>query len=157
MVKARIYKITTPNSNKIYIGSTTLGLTKRMNRHRFNKKCSSYELIQLGNTTIELIEEFEAENKEKIREKEQYYLTLNNDILINKYKAHNIFENKKEKNKYYYENDKEGAKERIKRYRLKYNEDIKCECGGHYKRYYKTNHERTKLHINYLNQPILTN
>jgi len=99
----KIYKIVSPNTDKIYIGSTCLSLTARMNRHRFNKKCSSYKIVECGGAYIEVLERFimDENNKEAIKIREQFYIDSNIEIVINKNKAYNRFENQKERNKYY--------------------------------------------------------
>ena len=147
---SKIYKISNPSTDKIYIGSTTMTLFNRMSRHRNNKNCSSYELARLENSKIEPLETFPYETYEKMREREQYYLNLNGGSCVNKNKAYNVFRTNKEKYKYYYENNKEGARQRMRRYLSKCNTIISCECGGHYNQIRKNAHNKTKRHINFL-------
>jgi hypothetical protein len=47
-----------------------------------------------------------------------------------------------------YSNEK--MKEYMKEY-VKNSETINCDCGGKYKKYSKHNHDKTKRHINYIN------
>lgn len=65
MSLSKIYKITSPNTDKIYVGSTNLSLQKRLAKHLSDKKvfergkrafCASYDIIDAGNYQIELIE-----------------------------------------------------------------------------------------------------
>lgn len=87
--KGKIYKIFTPNHDKIYIGSTIQTLNERFSRHstEFNdwKKekqsfCTSFLLLELGDTQITLIENFPCESKQELRWRERHYF----DITSNK-------------------------------------------------------------------------
>lgn len=79
----RIYKITTPHTNKCYIGSTRRTITQRFNGHKEkNNICSSKELIELGDSIIELLEEVQDINNLQLRILEQKYIDTNNCINI---------------------------------------------------------------------------
>ena len=63
-----IYKITSPNTNKIYIGSTTLTLLERLNTHKYHierQNISSKEILKAGDAKIELIESIVFEDKKE--------------------------------------------------------------------------------------------
>ena len=111
---AKIYMVKSPNTDKIYIGSTCMSLIRRMNRHRHNRRCSSYTIVEFGDAYIELLEEFEIDGTNKIKEREQYYIDLNKAKCVNKNLAYNIFGSVKERNKYYYENYKKTHPEKFK-------------------------------------------
>lgn len=67
--QGKIYKITSPSTAKIYIGSTTDALCRRMACHRKNVKTKfigSRELIKLGDAVITLIKYAPCENKEEL-------------------------------------------------------------------------------------------
>ena len=69
----RIYKITTPHTNKCYIGSTRRTITQRFNGHKEkNNICSSKELL----------EEVQDINNLQLRILEQKYIDTNNCINI---------------------------------------------------------------------------
>jgi hypothetical protein len=80
----KIYKLTIPTSDKIYIGSTQHELRHRLNCHKnyynsfLNGKVryiSSIELFKLNNNVnIELVELFNANYKWEILEKERHYI-----------------------------------------------------------------------------------
>ena len=71
----------------IYIGSTTQNLSKRMVGHRApSNKCTSREIIAIGDAYIELIENFPCNNKDELNSCENRHLrSLQN--VINKHSA----------------------------------------------------------------------
>ena len=69
----KIYCITSPNTELVYVGKTSQTLALRINSHRANHKrylsgktnyCSSYKVIEFGGAIIELIEETDDESRE---------------------------------------------------------------------------------------------
>ena len=63
-IKGTIYKIVSPNTEKIYIGSTILPLDLRFSLHKSSKKkCTSMHIINEGNASIKLICEYPCKNK----------------------------------------------------------------------------------------------
>ena len=71
----KIYQILSPNTDKVYIGSTTQPLHKRFYEHksRFTKPDhynASCEVIKAGDAKIELIEEYPCENKMELERRE---------------------------------------------------------------------------------------
>ena len=91
---SKIYKIVSPSTDKIYIGSTTQILCKRIAKHLSNYRdyiidntkgyITSYEILKLGDYSIKLIEECNFENKEQLRQREGYYIKFYKDIVVNK-------------------------------------------------------------------------
>jgi len=141
MIRGKIYKITSPNTEQVYIGSTTDSISYRLYGHGCqyisyrrgkNHYCSSYEIIERGNAEIELIEEYICNTKEELRIREQYWIenTPNN---CNKRFAHAT----------------EGRKQTIYAKRLV---TKPCACGGKYSEAGKRTHFKTKLHQQYLQQ-----
>ena len=70
-----IYKITSPNTELVYVGRTTQTLGGRLSRHHSDykrflagkpkaNKCTSYKVLEHGDTTIDLIEETEDASRE---------------------------------------------------------------------------------------------
>jgi len=128
----RIYKIVSDLTDKIYIGSTCQSLCKRLAKHKGdyraslnggNKYMTSFELFKLGETRIELIEDFQCERKEQLNAREGYHIKLNNDICVNRiipcrtrqeYKVENKDKIKEQKKQYYKANtDKINEKQRL--------------------------------------------
>ena len=83
----KIYKITKPETNKVYIGQTKLELKERLRLHLKEKKLKPNRIIYqwLDKTcTIELLEEFESERQDTIKEMQyvQEYIT-NGFVIMN--------------------------------------------------------------------------
>jgi hypothetical protein len=79
----KIYSIRSHQTDKVYIGSTTLSLSARMGEHRrthryyltgggVGKKsgCKSTEIIAFDDAYIELVEEYPCETKEQLLKRE---------------------------------------------------------------------------------------
>ena len=109
--RGKIYKIIDNTSNLIYVGSTckptlALRLAKHVACYKQWKKYKnsflpSYDIIENGDCTIVLLEEFPCENNDQLRAKEQEWkqnLKSNNKI--------NAFTNRAEYEKKYYEENK---------------------------------------------------
>jgi hypothetical protein len=133
---SKIYKLVSDLTDKIYIGSTTQPLYKRHHEHisRSKKcvnKCKSIELIKLGETRIELIEDYPCERKEQLNAREGYYIKLNNDICVNVRLAGQT-------RKEYYDTHKEEINE----WRKQYDEDNKEKLSEKKKEYYEANKQK---------------
>ena len=118
--KSKIYTIRSPHTDKFYIGSTTQLLSSRYSKHKSTLKyCSSKEIINLGDSYIELLENFKCENREELNKKEgemirQYKdqcVNIQIDGRTNKEWAKDDYKNNKEKyqirSKIRYENKKD--------------------------------------------------
>jgi hypothetical protein len=89
----KVYKISSPDIDKIYIGITTKRLLcMRLSQHVFDYKryldnkhgyVSSYEIIKTKNYKIELLEEFTFNNRKEKHQKEKHYIDLNKNIVCN--------------------------------------------------------------------------
>ena len=142
----KIYKITDIAYTKMYIGSTTQSLSRRFSKHKANYKVwkdgkygksTSYDLFDefgIENCKIELIEEYECENKSQLERKEGEHIKLNecvnkivagrtpkeyredNKEVIKQYRLEN-----KEKHKQY----KEDNKDKLDLYQKEWREDNK--------------------------------
>ena len=75
----RIYKITSSNTDKIYIGSTSKKLTERLRSHEIDYKryqngkyhyVKSYDILEKENYRIQLLEQIEYETKKELHERE---------------------------------------------------------------------------------------
>jgi hypothetical protein len=91
MPTGSVYKIWSPSSEDIYIGSTIRALSSRMSGHRHEYKrwvdgksdfVSSYPIIALGDARIELIEIVEFKTKEELRAREGHHIRLNPCVNI---------------------------------------------------------------------------
>ena len=89
----RIYKIISDATDKIYIGSTTQPLSKRLSKHKSDykqylagktNKTTSYDLIELGPVQIVLIESYPCNNREELEKRECYYIDLHKNNVVNR-------------------------------------------------------------------------
>ena len=156
---AKIYKIVSDLTDKIYIGSTCSPLSKRHYQHikAGKNKCTSSELIKLGDTRIELVEDFPCERKEQLNAREGYYIKLYKDICINRCIAGRTDKEYYKDNRdhlieqqtLYYEANKDTRckyqkeyngvnKDRRKEYNKAYNEANKDRIKEYNKRYYES-------------------
>ena len=89
---SKIYKIWSPSKNLIYIGSTTQALSQRLASHLRDKKnydtdntktyVTSYLVLNCEDYKIELLEDYECNNKQQLLKKEGEYIKYN--ICVNK-------------------------------------------------------------------------
>lgn len=89
MTKARIYKITSTQTDKVYIGSTKQTLERRLIGHKSEYKCDtnrtkSVELLCYDDCQIELIEEVEYDDIKDLRTKEGQYIKEMKEQAVNK-------------------------------------------------------------------------
>ncbi|KAJ1388893.1 hypothetical protein B484DRAFT_341183 [Ochromonadaceae sp. CCMP2298] len=133
---SRIYKFIDLETNECYIGSTTLALSQRLAQHVSSYKSylndksayvTSYKIIANNDYDIVLIELFPCNNKEELHARESHYCQ---SITC-------------EQNKQY----REANREQINNYQ---NTVIYCQCGCSYTRQNKAQHERTKIHKEYV-------
>lgn len=89
---SKIYKIVSDNTKKYYVGGTIQELRIRFNNHKHKYKHNinnekSREILEFGECRIELIEEFNCDNKKQLETREQYwinYLLETGEDLVNK-------------------------------------------------------------------------
>ena len=88
-----IYKITSPATDSIYIGSTKGQLSSRFSNHKYNYKKwidkllpykSSFEILKYPDSKIELLEKFECDTRAELCKREGYYININKNICVNK-------------------------------------------------------------------------
>jgi hypothetical protein len=86
----KVYKITSPQTDKVYIGSTAqVYLSSRMTGHVKDFKLfekgkknfiSSFEIIKFGDAVITLIEDYKCETKEQLFRKEREWIEKSNCV-----------------------------------------------------------------------------
>ena len=162
--KGKIYKITSPNTEEVYYGSTILSLKHRFRSHTKNNDDRSYskKIIEYGDAKIELIENYPCETKQELLWRERYY--FDNFECVNKMKP---IQSKEEEREYqkkirkeYYKKNKERIKIQTQNYRNENKEKVEL-CGNKYKeiklscrvcklemiKHSFTRHEKTKRHL----------
>jgi hypothetical protein len=136
----KIYKLVSPNSEKIYIGSTCKKyLCQRMADHnsRFRKwdlnnnekYYSSFEIMKCGEVKIILLENINCNTKDELLKKEREHIESNKNNIINK----NLPTRTR---KQYYQDNIVSIKE-------KKNKIVNCECGKNYTHTNKSKHLRS--------------
>lgn len=107
----KLYKVTSPHTEKVYIGSTGKGLGFRFSRHKGmyssfqNNKAkhySVYEVLKYGDADIYLIEKFKNITKEELKQKEGEAI-MNEENCVNK----NVAGRHRTMQQYYLENKEE--------------------------------------------------
>ena len=150
--KCLIYAIECLTTNEIYIGSTKMKINKRLDSHRSaTNKCVSKTIIERGNYKVNILEEVSCNSKKELLIKEREYLEklncINKCVPTNLYKwesqkrfneknkdlikkRNRIYELKRdkkaviEKNKRYYERNKEKQDDYKKRWYVENRERI---------------------------------
>ena len=168
----KIYTIRHPDSEKYYIGSTCEKyISNRFGGHKSNYKkylngkysnVSSFRLFDLGidECYIELLELFPCSSKMELTKREGELIRLYKNDVVNKRIAGVTKEAKKEHKKEYMIEYNEANKEVKKQYYQTNKEQIlekqkikyTCECGSQLRKRDKLIHDKTKKHINFINQ-----
>ena len=153
--KASIYKIVCNITGNIYIGSTCQPLHKRLSQHliefKSGKYLSSSEIIENGNYSIILVEQYPCQNRNQLLRKEREYI----DTLecVNKQTPFVTVEEMKKRLKTHYENNKEhikkykkewciNNKEKLKEKSKEYRQINKEELSLKKKQYYEAHKEK---------------
>jgi len=164
----KIYKLVSPHTDKIYIGSTCKKyLCHRLASHKMqykkikqglNQYISSFELFELGDVEIVLLESVNCNTKDELLKIERDYYEKYKDILVNKHRPfRSDEEDKKIRNKYckeYHEKNKERRLDYRKEYCEKNKELLKqkrqilysCACGRQFNKPYKHIHDKSIYH-----------
>ena len=163
-MKGNIYIITSKQTDKVYVGSTVKTLKKRFRDHKSGKDCSSVEILKYGDAEIKLIECYECEDEEQLKNREGEYQREYNCVnkKIEGRKKKQYYEDNKDKISEYKQKYREENKDKILEYHQKYREENKerinknfdCECGGRYAHCNKSKHIKTKKHQDYLTKEI---
>jgi len=91
----KIYKITDNTNGNVYYGSTQKTINARLSDHKYDYKRrekegyvrKSCEIIENGDYTMELVENFPCSTRKELEERESYY--INNFECINVAKKKN--------------------------------------------------------------------
>lgn len=86
--EGKIYKVWSPNTDMIYVGSTCSPLCKRMYQHRSSKNTTnSKKIIECGDAMITLIQTFPCSTVEELEAQEQVQMMKHlheGEIVVNK-------------------------------------------------------------------------
>jgi len=137
----KIYKITSKNTDLIYIGSTTTKLCQRMTKHRSEAKTktnntTSSIIIEAGDACITLIEDYPCERIEQLLMRERYH--IENVKCVNKVLPLKTEEEHKTISQEYTAKYRAEHPETIRNYNLKYKAEHKEEAKSYQADYYPT-------------------
>lgn len=150
-IHAKIYQLTSPHIDDVYVGATTQPLIYRFKQHQSSYKAykkgngnyvSSFELFELGDVIIELIEEYPCKSRVEMYKREQYH--MNSRVCINKNQSFltETERRNKEKLRYYMNRDL-----RCEKMRECNNQRVVCkECKKPFTKGNKTKHIKSKFH-----------
>ena len=163
----KIYKLVSPHTDKIYIGSTCKErLCQRLAFHRCdyrrwlknnNKFVTSFRLFELGDVEIVLLESVNCNTKDELHKKEREYIEKYKDTIVNKnIPSRTSKEYDKKYNKEYHILHKDKLNEKHIQYyeehKDKLNEKYNCVCGKQSRICRKARHEKSKYHINFVSK-----
>ena len=164
MIEGKIYILKSKNTNKVYIGSTTMRLKRRLKGHKTAFKkflnsngtyCTSFDILECGDYYIELLREVAVEDKQKLRSLEGETITLYRNQGYNVVNKNIAGRTQKEYGKQY---RVENA-QKIKQYyednkvelQIKKQEKHICDkCGGSYTHNHIIEHNKTKKHLSFI-------
>jgi hypothetical protein len=153
---SKIYKISSSQIDKFYIGSTIKTLKARLSKHKADYKIylekgigncmTSFEIVKFEDAKIELIKEIKCENRKELDRIEGECILEHHDRILNKNVAgrthKEYIEANKEKlinwRKEYYDTNKNQINDDCKKY-YEANKDIIKDKS---KEYYETNKEK---------------
>jgi len=151
--QAKVYKLVSNKTEKIYIGSTTLSLSTRLSIHKHqalhcSKPCSSKVLFENGaEVKIELLQEFGCETRKQMKVLEACLMAGYGDLCCNKNSA---IGKTPDQMKYYYREYNRKNKD-IRKFKH-YISSICDVCNGFYNKYQVENHCRTFKHLKKLEE-----
>ena len=169
--RSKIYKIISPHTDLIYIGSTIEPtLSRRLAGHTGAYKSylvgkhnyvSSYEILQYPEYKIVLVESYPCDSKDKLLAREQHHIDLAGDNCINTQKAYTGLTEQEYNRQYcadYRVKNRAINVEYQKSYHVenrailsaKKKQKVQCYCGSIFNKGGKAPHEKTFLHTEYL-------
>jgi len=162
-MEGNIYRIICRKTGKQYIGSTTKTLDDRLSCHKSIYKTfketginrmnySSVEVLEENDYYIELIETITCSSRTELLKVERSHIEKND--CVNKLLPYTTDEERKIKDKIWFDNHKEKKREYDKKYREEKKEKLEetylCECGSTCLKRQKLRHEKTSKHQEFL-------
>jgi len=128
----KIYRIVNLDNETIYIGSTTMPLSKRFATHKHRGD---------GNKIV-LVKECPCENNEQLRREEQLCIEGHEGLLVNEVRAYRTEEQKKEQSREGQRKYNEANREKSIEYQRKYYEANREKVIESKRKYYESNREK---------------
>jgi len=82
--QGKMYRIVSPNHDKVYIGSTVETLAQRFSVHKQKRNCTAVQIIDAGDARIEEIEAFPCLDKYQLEDREAELQLADWDGCVNK-------------------------------------------------------------------------
>ncbi len=128
--QAKIYEICSPHTDKIYIGATIEKyLSNRFNKHKYKNHTRSQQIIDMGDSYINLLESYPCNCKEELNAREREWIEANGERVVNK----------------------QFPGRTRKEYNLVQKE---CECGSTFNQGRECDHVKTKKHKTYVSSLV---
>jgi len=145
-MKGYIYKIVSPYTKKVYIGSTNACcIQSRYNRHvqdyvaylneRTTNYLTSFEILKYPEHKVVLVEEMEVENAEELKRKEGIHQKYTSHVVNKRIEC-------RTRKEYYADN--------ILRITELKSRPIECECGCTVRADHLARHRKTKVHQDFI-------
>ena len=123
----KIYKITSKQTDDVYIGSTCKPLNTRMTHHKvFKEYVSSTRIIKYGDAIIELIEKYPCKTRDELLWRERYW--IENTKCVNVYRPIITYDEKIKYKKDFRYKHKNKCNEYAKNHYIKNKEKKLKEC-----------------------------
>lgn len=90
LTQAKVYRLTSPHTTKVYIGSTCIPLRARFAVHksqhkrRLTNSTSSCEVFEAGDCRIELLEEVHCTTTIQLHARERHHIQQHGDRCVNR-------------------------------------------------------------------------
>jgi len=167
-MEGNIYRIICRKTGKQYIGFTTKKIDSRLYHHEqkydvFKKtgisreNYSSFEVLEENDYYIELIETITCSSRTELLKVERSHIEKND--CVNKLLPYATDEERKIKDKIWFNNHKKEKQEYDKKYREEKKEKLEetylCECGSTCLKRQKLRHERTSKHQEFLTTNVV--
>jgi hypothetical protein len=165
LYKSKIYKITSPQTTDIYIGSTCKSIEQRFSTHQAQYKChkkggtatynTSFKILQFSDAIITLIENYPCQTKAQLRRREGYWIQ-NTPNTVNRLVAGRTRE---ETLKVHFASDTykktRAAYLKSDDYKIRVIDKHICECGRSYSLASRRRHVASTVHQLYLSLEAL--
>lgn len=154
--QGKIYKLTSSQTDAIYIGSTKLKLSDRFNSHQSSYRIrteshyiTSFDILQYEDVKIELIENYPTTSRHLLKLKEREWIS--NTACVNKVIPTRTDKEYRDDHKEYYQTyrdeHKEERKEYIKGYQKLHQEELKIYLKKYNEEHREELHEKQKIYI----------
>jgi len=88
---SKIYAIRSPNTALFYVGATCNQLSKRLYQHCISYSTHAKQILEAGDSYIELIQHCPCSSKEELNSRLGYVLRKLNERYINNTQNRNVF------------------------------------------------------------------